>query len=128
MRAYLKHKLVQQGKGERGFTLIEMLVVVGIIVTLAAVLVPSVVKFASEGEEAALSGEWGAVQAAIDVMMADQKLGAVNAGDPAAKITSTFDFGVGGVDQTLGDYLRDSASQYCYTWDGTGRVLTQSPC
>ena len=81
-----------------------------------------------EKEQGPLNAEWDAVQVAIDVMMADRKLTEINAGVPSAKITSTFDFGVGAVDQTLREYLRDSETRYCYTWDSTGRVLSQSFC
>ena len=128
MRQSLENMVVRIGEGEKGFTLIEMLVVVGIIVALAAVIVPTVIKFTSEGETGAQNAEWDAVQVAVDIMMADTKIAVINAGGTAAKITDTFDFGVGTSTQTLSGYLRDASTKYCYTWDGTGKVLTQTAC
>ncbi len=58
-------------KGEKGFTLIEMLVVIGIIIALAAVIIPLVLQFAGKGEEGARSAEFDSVQTGIDAMMAD---------------------------------------------------------
>ena len=126
MRQTLKNLVPRIRKAEKGFTLIEMLVVVGIIVALAAVIVPTVIKFTKEGKDGALNAEWDAVQAALDVMMADQKIDAINAGGTAAQITDSFDFGPGISTQTLSGYLRDASTKYCYTWDGTGKVLTQA--
>ena len=37
--------------GQKGFTLIEMIVVVGIIAVLAAVIVPNIGKFIGSGED-----------------------------------------------------------------------------
>ena len=55
---------------ESGFTLIEMLIVVGIIVALAAAIVPQVVQFGGKGEEGQKSSELSAVQTAMDNAMA----------------------------------------------------------
>ena len=121
----LKNLVSRIGKGEKGFTLIEMLVVVGIIVSLAAVIVPAVVKFASEGETGAQAAERVAVQVAVDVMMADLRISTLTGNAVPAKLTDSTDL-IGG--QTLAGYLRDSTSKYCYTWDSTGKFLTQSAC
>ena len=50
---------------EAGFTLVELLVVVGVIVALAAVIVPSVVKFSGKGETGAKAAEGENVQAPL---------------------------------------------------------------
>ena len=125
MRQTLNNLVARIKNGERGFTLIEMLVVVGIILTLAAVIVPAVSKFTSEGEDGAQSAEWDNVQAAVDYMMADQRISTLTGNAVAAKLTDSTDLIAG---QTLAGYLRDSTTNYCYTWDATGQFLTQSTC
>ena len=125
MRNILKKTLGRGSEDQKGFTLIELLVVVGIIVALAAVIVPLVVQFSGRGDEGAAAAEWSAIQSAIDTMMADSTLTAVNAGGSAAFITDSFDFDAGSGTQNLSTYLRDSSTAYCYTWAASGRVLTQ---
>ena len=53
MRGSIKNRLGRAGRYQKGFTLIEMLVVTGIIVALAAIIVPLVISFSSEGADAA---------------------------------------------------------------------------
>ena len=125
MRNILKKTLGRGSEDQKGFTLIELLVVVGIIVALAAVIVPMVIQFSGRGDEGAASAEWDSIQSAIDTMMADNTLTAVNAGGSAAFITDSFDFDAGSGTQNLSAYLRDSSTAYCYTWAASGRVLTQ---
>ncbi|MQG10397.1 MAG: hypothetical protein FI716_02750 [SAR202 cluster bacterium] len=51
---------VSRDKGE--FTLIELPVLVGIIVVLAAVVVPQVVRFSDRGGQVPSGAEWDAIQ------------------------------------------------------------------
>ena len=125
MRNILKKPLGRGSEDQKGFTLIELLVVVGIIVALAAVIVPMVIQFSGRGDAGAASAEWDSIQSAIDTMMADNTLTAVNAGGSAAFITDSFDFDAGSGTQNLSTYLRDPSTTYCYTWATSGRVLTQ---
>ena len=125
MRNILKKTLGRGSEDQKGFTLIELLVVVGIIVALAAVIVPMVIQFSGRGDEGAATAEWDSIQSAIDTMMADNTLTAVNAGGSAAFITDSFDFDAGSGTQNLSTYLRDPSTAYCYTWAASGRVLTQ---
>ena len=132
MRNMVKNMVGKVGRSEKGFTLIEMLVVVGIIVALAAVIVPTVIKFAGSGEEGAKDAEYDAVQAAIDIMMTDNSL---KPGDieenltTAAKIVgATTDFDASSATQLIGSYFRDPATTYCYKWDDTGQLTEQIDC
>ncbi|MFB3097718.1 MAG: prepilin-type N-terminal cleavage/methylation domain-containing protein, partial [Dehalococcoidia bacterium] len=57
---------------EPGFTLIEMMVVVGIIAVLAAVIIPNIGKFIGSGEQGAKDVEWESVQSGFELMVADR--------------------------------------------------------
>ena len=128
MRKILKKTLGRGSEDQKGFTLIELLVVVGIIVALAAVIVPLVVQFAGRGDTGAQAAELDIIQAAIDTMMTDNVMLAV---DPsvgaAAVITDTIDFDATAGTQTFAAYVRDSTTTYCYTWVASGKV-TQAAC
>ena len=110
---------------QRGLTLIELLVVVGIIVVLAAVVVPQVARFSDRGDQGASGAEWDAIQGAIETLMSDQELTTVAAGVTAAFITDSFDFDAGSGVRNLANYVRDTTTSYCYTWNATGQLLTQ---
>ena len=79
-------------KGQSGFTLVELLVVVGIVVALAAVSIVSVTQFAGKGEEGATAAELDTVQAAMDTMMADKGEIIVTANDLSTSSTTVQDF------------------------------------
>ena len=127
MRCLIKNRLGRVEEDQKGFTLIEMLVVVGIIVALAAIVVPLVISFAGSGEAAAQAGEVETVQTAIQTLMVDNALSAVTASTAlpgnGEKIISTgtqFDPTV-----SLQAYMDQPSSQYCYQWGADGRVTFQ---
>ena len=79
-------------------------------------------------KQRAKDAEWDAVQIAIDIMLADNRLSTVAANGTAAKITAAFDFDFGPGTQNITDYLGAPSTAYCYTWDSTGNILTQADC
>ena len=123
--------ITQLRKSETGFTLVELLVVVGIIVALAAVIIPNVARFTSKGAEGAYEAEAQNVQTAFDTLMADVGIGAL---DPTAALSLVVsDFSalplVGGLAPqvnslpvALTDYLRGNPTNNYYCWDGAGLI------
>lgn len=114
-------------KHQAGFTLVELLIVVGIIVALGAVIIPNVIQFADRGDQGAQAAEADSVQTAIDTYMADQTppLATLPGGDfPTATDNSTNNFGAGGILNLTG-YLRNTTTVYYYCWDSAGVVTRQ---
>jgi len=65
--------------GEKGFTLLEMLVVVAILGALTAVVIPNVVKFMNEGKEEAMLAEHHNLQTSVLAILADADVHALDA-------------------------------------------------
>lgn len=58
-------------KRQRGFTLVEILIVIGLMAILAAVIIPNVTGFLQRGERQAWNGDKRALQAAVDAYYTD---------------------------------------------------------
>jgi len=126
----LLHKLANRVvMGQAGFTLIEMIVVVGIIAILAAVIIPNVVRFTGSGEQGAKDVEIDHVQDAFDLMMAENQVVTLTPHDVSNSSTATASWNAlpaGGTGvQPLAGYLVNSSTVYYYCFDGTGIVLEQ---
>ena len=102
----------------KGFTLVELLVVTGIIATLAAIAVPAVGRFVAPASASANSDEFVRVQAAMDMYIAENSLlpPLVNPNTTAANDFSSSD------PVLFPNYMRDATTRCSYTWDDTGQI------
>ena len=112
-------------RSQQGFTLVELLVVVGIIVALATVSIVSVSQFSGKGDEGAMAAELATVQSAIDTMLADRGIQSITANNLSTTSLGQNDFtslpaGTGAL--PLLSYMRTNPTAYWYCWDTTGKV------
>ena len=123
---------------EDGFSLMELLVAIGIMAAIAAVTVPLVTKFASSGESGAQSAEKTNVQTAMDTLMAEAAVTVIDAkkGSTTAAVLDwtglplkgSAAIQVGGADVDLADYMRMTTAdetKYWYCYDTDGKILEQ---
>lgn len=106
-------------RGQKGFTLMELLIVVAILGVLAAVVIPRFTSLIGKGEAEAASTELEVVQTAMVAAMA-------NAGE--STLTDTESTGVQ-LGPTCGrptdcpvDGFLQTSTGWEYTWDDTGTV------
>jgi len=106
-------------KGEKGFTLVELLVVFTLLSVLAAIMIPSVSSFLGYGHQNAADTEKAVIQTAMDAMMAVEDTGTV------AVTAETNNMGAFPTDLPLyPDYLRYQYSTGNYSCIATG-LITQ---
>ncbi len=134
MVASLRNWAKRTHLGQKGFTLIEMIVVVGIIAVLAAVIVPNIGKFIGSGEAGAKSAEQESVETAMSAMMADMAVTTVAAGPvtsfndwSALPTEAAADVGavsLYNVDPALA-YLQLNPTVYFYCYNANGLITAQ---
>lgn len=115
-------------RDERGFTLVELLIVVTILGFLAGVVTTTVLNASSQATLSACQTEFQTVQIAMDVMIAAQGVSSVT---PSAGKTKFWDVNPtgAGTEPLYPKYLRQDKTQYQYTWTADGSVtVATGPC
>jgi type IV pilus assembly protein PilA len=104
-------------RGSKGFTLVELLIVVAILGVLAAAVLPNVTGLIGSGQTEAAKAELVTVQTAMDTMMAKESLTSVTA-TAATDNMSAFPTG----NALYPTYLRTSTTTGTYSCSTTGLV------
>ena len=115
MRSILKSSFRWIGKEEAGFSLMEIIVAIGIMAAIAAITVPLVTRFTSTGQKGAKTAELTSVETALEGYMAEEGKPSVSAQSNTNAMNATV----------LTGFLKDSTTTYCYSWT-TAAVVTQS--
>ena len=102
--------------GEKGFTLIEILVIIAILGLLAGIVIPNVVRFIDSGEQDARDTERDNVQIAVISLMFEAGETEVSGGDLDAE-ADAFEITAGA------DEKFHRLSEYLLGYDGEGNFL-----
>ena len=107
---------------ERGFTLVELLVVVTILGILAAIVTASLVGLTGTAKTNACKEELRTVQVGMDAMLATNNIVAVTASAADTSTWTAFPVGGAGVEPLSPKYLRQGSTKGAYTWTAAGLV------
>jgi prepilin-type N-terminal cleavage/methylation domain-containing protein len=108
-------------RDERGFTLVELLIVVTILGILAAVVTTSLIGLTATAKTNACAEELRTVQTAIDAMMAKNNITTVTAQGAATNTWTDKPVGAG-TEFLSPNYIRQPTTKGAYTYSAAGLV------
>jgi prepilin-type N-terminal cleavage/methylation domain-containing protein len=113
----------RHSRGEKGFTLVELLIVFTLLAVLAAIMIPNVSGFVAYGHTQSAAAELSVIQTAMDSMMAKANLSSVNDTTETNNM-AVFPHLVGADNYLYPNYLRTQHTTGNYTCSTTG-LITQ---
>jgi len=111
----------RHSKKEKGFTLVELLIVFTLLAVLAAIMIPNVAGLIGYGHTQSAAAELSVIQTAMDSMMAKSNLSSVNA-TTATSDMSVFPLDAGAGNYLYPNYLRTATAKGTYSCGTTGNV------
>ena len=105
-------------RGEKGFTLVELLIVFTLLGVLAAIMIPNVSGLIGYGQSNAALAEKSIIQTAMDTMMAKENMALV----PVNNGTKNMDSFPDAITPLYDDYVRFENSTGTYSCDIYGLV------
>jgi type IV pilus assembly protein PilA len=115
----MKRFLRRLHQNNKGFTLVELLIVIAIVGVLAAIVLPNVTGMVGSGQTEAAKTELNIVQAAMDNMMAKNQLSSVTAVTSATSNMASFP---DGTHPLYPSFLRNATTKGTYTCTTSGLV------
>ena len=109
---------LKRQRGEAGFTLVELLIVLAILAILVAVVLPNFTGLLGKSQTTAGAAEKVIVQTAVDAKMASDSMATTTAVTPATSDMTTASGGFG----LYPTYMRGTETKGTYTVDTTGKV------
>jgi prepilin-type N-terminal cleavage/methylation domain-containing protein len=113
----------KHSRGEKGFTLVELLIVFTLLAVLAAIMIPNVAGLVGYGHTQSAAAEKSIVQSALDAMMAKANISSVNV-TSATNDMGAFPGQVGSDHYLYPNYLREQYTTGTYNCTSTG-LITQ---
>jgi prepilin-type N-terminal cleavage/methylation domain-containing protein len=113
-------------RGEKGFTLVELLIVFTLLGVLAAIMIPNVSNLIGYGHTQAADAELSIIQTAMDSMMAKQNVSTVNTTGATSDMAAFPADPVAPVEALYPNYLRDDTAKGTYSCDPTGLVTRET--
>jgi len=113
---------LKKRRGESGFTLVELLIVLAILAILVAVVLPNFTGLLGQSQATASDAELKIVQTAVDAKMAAEGLATTT---PLLQADATNKMGTDGFG-LYPDYMRGSATKGTYTVTSDGTVTQAS--